>query len=63
MGVPEVLELPPHLRDHDYMATYNPGEREIKPKIGSYKSSANIPPARVSYAPPVSALSDSECVN
>ncbi len=53
---PEPIELPLHLRDHTY-SLYNPvdGERTAKPKIGSYKP-ANIPPARVSYAPPVSII-------
>ncbi len=58
VGTPDPLiyriELPSHLKDHTY-SLYNPvdGVKNTKPRIGTYKS-ANIPPARVSYAPPVS---------
>ena len=50
----QILELPPHLKDHSY-SCYNPdeGERIARQKAMSIKVFSGIPPARVSYAPPV----------
>lgn len=50
----QVLELPPHLRDHSY-SCYNPeeGERIASQQAVSIKVFSGIPPARVSYAPPL----------
>ena len=50
----QILELPPHLRDHSY-SRYNPeeGERIIKQRSQNIRVFSGIPPARVSYAPPL----------
>lgn len=50
----QILDLPPHLKDHCY-SRYNPeeGERIAKLKGLNLKISSSIPPARVSYAPQV----------
>lgn len=50
----QILELPPHLRDHSY-SCYNPeeGERIASQQAVSIKVFSGIPPARVSYAPPL----------
>lgn len=50
----QVLELPPHLKDHSY-SCYNPeeGERIAGQQGLSIKVFSGIPPARVSYAPPL----------
>ena len=49
-----ILELPPHLRDHSY-SCYNPveGEKVAKQRPQSIRVLSGIPPARVSYAPPL----------
>ena len=50
----QILELPPHLRDHSY-SRYNPeeGERILKHQMQNLRVFSGIPPARVSYAPPL----------
>ena len=50
----QILELPPHLKDHSY-SRYNPeeGERIARQQTMSIKVLSGIPPARVSYAPPL----------
>ena len=50
----QILDLPPHLRDHSY-SCYNPeeGERLERQRKQSIRVSSSIPPARVSYAPPL----------
>lgn len=50
----QILELPPHLRDHSY-SRYNPeeGERILKHQVQNLRVFSGIPPARVSYAPPL----------
>lgn len=50
----QILELPPHLKDHSY-SRYNPeeGKRIASQQAMSIKVLSGIPPARVSYAPPL----------
>ena len=50
----QILELPPHLKDHSY-SCYNPeeGERIAGQQVMNIKVFSGIPPARVSYAPPL----------
>ena len=50
----QILELPPHLKDHSY-SRYNPeeGERILKQQAQNIRVFSGIPPARVSYAPPL----------
>ena len=50
----QILELPPHLRDHSY-SRYNPeeGDKVTKQRTQNIRTYSSIPPARVSYAPPL----------
>ena len=50
----QILDLPPHLKDHCY-SRYNPeeGKKVAQLKGLSLKINSSIPPARVSYAPQV----------